>query len=37
MQRILLQVDKLSTLVGQAFAWLIVSLTFLISWEVVSR
>jgi TRAP-type mannitol/chloroaromatic compound transport system permease small subunit len=37
MQRILLQVDKLSTLVGQAFAWLIVSLTFLISWEVFSR
>jgi len=37
MQRMLLRVDKLSTLVGQAFAWLIVSLTFLISWEVFSR
>jgi TRAP-type mannitol/chloroaromatic compound transport system permease small subunit len=37
MQRLLLRVDKLSTLVGQAFAWLIVGLTFLISWEVFSR
>ena len=37
MQRLLLRVDKLSTVVGQAFAWLIVALTFLISWEVFSR
>ena len=37
MQRILLTVDKISTFVGQAFAWLIVALTALISWEVYSR
>lgn len=37
MQRLLLSIDKLSTAVGQAFAWLIVSLTLLISWEVYSR
>lgn len=37
MQKLLLAVDKLSTLIGQAFSWLIVVLTFLISWEVFSR
>src|SRR4029434_209239 len=37
MQKILLFVDKLSTRVGHLFAWLIVSLTLLISWEVFSR
>jgi TRAP-type mannitol/chloroaromatic compound transport system permease small subunit len=37
MQKLLLSVDKLSTFVGQAFSWLIVSLTLLISWEVFSR
>ncbi|MFO1324535.1 MAG: TRAP transporter small permease subunit [Burkholderiales bacterium] len=37
MQKLLLTVDKMSTWVGQAFAWLIVSLTLLISWEVFSR
>jgi TRAP-type mannitol/chloroaromatic compound transport system permease small subunit len=37
MQRLLLFVDKVSTFVGQAFSWLIVSLTLLISWEVFSR
>jgi TRAP-type mannitol/chloroaromatic compound transport system permease small subunit len=37
MQRLLLFVDKLSTWVGHAFSWLIVSLTLLISWEVFSR
>ena len=37
MQKLLLTVDKLSTFVGQAFSWLIVSLTLLISWEVFSR
>ena len=37
MQKLLLFVDKLSTFVGQAFSWLIVSLTLLISWEVFSR
>ena len=37
MQRLLLTIDKISTLVGQFFAWLIVGLTALISWEVFSR
>ena len=37
MQKILILVDKASTWVGQLFAWLIVSLTALISWEVFSR
>jgi TRAP-type mannitol/chloroaromatic compound transport system permease small subunit len=37
MQQLLLTVDKISTFVGQAFSWLIVALTFLISWEVFSR
>lgn len=37
MQKLLLTVDKLSTFIGQAFSWLIVSLTFMISWEVFSR
>ena len=36
-RKLLLAVDKFSTWVGQAFAWLIVSLTLLISWEVFSR
>ena len=37
MQKLLLTIDKISTFVGQAFSWLIVSLTLLISWEVFSR
>src|SRR5258706_11979274 len=37
MQNLLLFVDKVSTWVGQAFSWLIVALTLLISWEVFSR
>jgi TRAP-type mannitol/chloroaromatic compound transport system permease small subunit len=37
MQRLLLTVDKLSTKVGQAFAWLIVAITGLVTWEVFSR
>lgn len=37
MQQLLLTVDKVSTFVGQAFSWLIVSLTLMISWEVFSR
>ena len=37
MQKLLLTVDKLSTFVGQAFSWLIVTLTLMISWEVFSR
>src|SRR3954470_13002598 len=37
MQKLMLAIDKLSTFVGQALAWLIVALTLLISWEVFSR
>jgi TRAP-type mannitol/chloroaromatic compound transport system permease small subunit len=37
MQTLLLTVDKVSTFVGKAFSWLIVTLTFMISWEVFSR
>jgi TRAP-type mannitol/chloroaromatic compound transport system permease small subunit len=37
MQKLLLAVDRLSTAVGQAFAWLIVALTVLVTWEVLSR
>ena len=37
MQQELLTIDKISTFVGQAFSWLIVLLTLLISWEVFSR
>ena len=37
MQNLLLTIDKISTFVGQAFSWLIVALTLLITWEVFSR
>ena len=37
MQNLLLLIDKVSTWVGQFFSWLIVALTFMISWEVFSR
>jgi TRAP-type mannitol/chloroaromatic compound transport system permease small subunit len=37
MQHFLLAVDRLSTWLGQAFAWTIVILTFGITWEVFSR
>ncbi len=37
MQKLLLFIDKVSTWVGQAFSWLIVALTLLVSWEVFSR
>jgi len=37
MQKLLLIVDKISTWTGHIFAWLIVSLTLLITWEVFSR
>jgi TRAP-type mannitol/chloroaromatic compound transport system permease small subunit len=37
MQNLLLKIDKLSTFVGHAFSWLIVALTFMVSWEVFSR
>jgi TRAP-type mannitol/chloroaromatic compound transport system permease small subunit len=36
-QHLLLTIDKLSTRIGQLFAWLIVGLTALITWEVLSR
>jgi TRAP-type mannitol/chloroaromatic compound transport system permease small subunit len=37
MQNLLLAVDRLSTFIGQAFAWTVLLLTGLISWEVFSR
>jgi TRAP-type mannitol/chloroaromatic compound transport system permease small subunit len=37
MQKLLLFVDKASTLVGHLFGWAILALTLLISWEVFSR
>ena len=37
MQKLLLAVDRLSTWLGQLFAWFIVVLTFLITYEVFSR
>ncbi len=37
MQKLLLTVDRMSTFLGQSFAWLIVILTLGISWEVFSR
>jgi TRAP-type mannitol/chloroaromatic compound transport system permease small subunit len=37
MQKLLLAIDRISTFVGHFFSWLIVALTFMISWEVFSR
>ena len=37
MQKLLLTIDKISTWVGQLFAWLVLGLTFLITWEVFAR
>lgn len=37
MQKILIGIDKFSTLLGQIFGWVIVGLTLLICWEVLSR
>jgi TRAP-type mannitol/chloroaromatic compound transport system permease small subunit len=37
MQKALLFIDRVSTWIGQAFSWLIVLLTFFVSWEVFSR
>ncbi len=37
MQNLLLAVDRFSTLIGKTFAWSVVGLTLLISWEVFSR
>ncbi len=37
MQKLFFAIDRISTFIGQSFSWLIVALTFLISWEVFSR
>ncbi|MEN7528113.1 TRAP transporter small permease subunit [Cupriavidus sp. DL-D2] len=37
MQKLLLGIDRISTFVGQAGAWLIIALTLMISYEVFSR
>jgi len=37
MQKILLTIDKISTRIGQLFSWLIVALTALMVWEIMSR
>ncbi len=37
MQKMMLAVDRFSTLIGKAFAWTVVLLTALIVWEVFSR
>ncbi len=37
MNKLLITIDRISTFVGHFFAWLIVGLTFMISWEVFSR
>jgi TRAP-type mannitol/chloroaromatic compound transport system permease small subunit len=37
MQKLLLTVDRASTILGQTFSWLIMALTMMISWEVFSR
>jgi len=37
MQKILLGIDRVSTWVGHAFSWLIVALTFLMTYEIFSR
>jgi TRAP-type mannitol/chloroaromatic compound transport system permease small subunit len=37
MRKLLLAVDRLSTWIGHAFAWLIVAITGLVTWEVLSR
>ena len=37
MQKFLLTIDRISTVIGQTFSWFIVALTLMISWEVFSR
>lgn len=37
MQQLLLRIDRFNTLVGHAFAWTVVLLTLVITWEVFSR
>lgn len=37
MRKLLLTVDRVSTWIGHAFAWLIVAITIMVTWEVLSR
>src|SRR5512143_416215 len=37
MQKVLLGIDKVSTWVGKTFSWLIVGLTVMMTWEILSR
>ena len=37
MQKFLLAIDRISTVIGQTFSWFIVALTLMSSWEVFSR
>jgi TRAP-type mannitol/chloroaromatic compound transport system permease small subunit len=37
MQKVLLGIDKVTTWVGQAFSWLIIALTAMMTWEILSR
>jgi TRAP-type mannitol/chloroaromatic compound transport system permease small subunit len=37
MQKVLLGIDKVTTWVGQAFSWLILGLTLMMTWEILSR
>jgi TRAP-type mannitol/chloroaromatic compound transport system permease small subunit len=37
MQKFLLTIDRISTVIGQTFSWFIGALTLMISWEVFSR
>lgn len=37
MQELLLRIDRFNTLIGHAFAWTVVLLTLVITWEVFSR
>ena len=37
MQKVLLGIDKISTWVGKTFAWLIIGLTVMMTWEILSR
>jgi len=37
MQKLLLRIDRVSTWVGQTFSWLIVALTFLMTYEIFAR
>lgn len=37
MQKVLLRIDRVSTWIGHGFAWIIVGLTFMMTWEILSR